>query len=297
MHSSLGQDIESEKYVAEVGPYDVLLGRGTGPNNNQGNVEFRISVEKVRDAYTSTPSRKSKNQIVQKTVEAIKAKRGRFLNKLTKRQIKMAGMHQKKVLYEVATNDIAVEKTKQALRYVCYKKDGGSPKADQSYQKKPMATPQETEEKRRSFSKEKKLDFPGTSSSTAGVRSLSDQSSFPALTWNISSPLLSTGVPTHMPTSSQLLTPGHADRLIASSLLSAANYRATTATMSSFYPQQSFSIGAPPITQLVAAEARNIRTLNDAGLLSAIHQNNQQFRRTGSLLPFLGINRGQAVGW
>jgi hypothetical protein len=119
----------SDKYVTELGPHDVLLGRGTGPNNNQGNVEFRIAVEKSREAYVSTASRKAKSRIVTKTVQDVKSKEGRFLKKLMRSQIKLLKLPHKEV-YEVATDDIAVEKTKQALRYVCYKKEPSSQKKE-----------------------------------------------------------------------------------------------------------------------------------------------------------------------
>ena len=116
-------DVEDErKYVTEVGPHDVLLGRGTGPNTNTGNVEFRVAVEALKVAYVGTTSRKAKNRIVRKAVEAVKAKNGRFLSKLRKGEIKILGLPHK-VVYEVAPDSTAIEKTKQALRYVCYKKD------------------------------------------------------------------------------------------------------------------------------------------------------------------------------
>jgi hypothetical protein len=110
------------KYVTKLNTHDVLLGRGTGPNNNEGNVKFRVAVEGLKLAYVSTASRKAKNRIVRKTVESVKVKNGRFLSKLKKREIKMLGLPHN-VVYEVATDAVAIEKTKQALRYVCYKKD------------------------------------------------------------------------------------------------------------------------------------------------------------------------------
>jgi hypothetical protein len=111
------------KHVTELGPHDVLLGRGTGPSNNEGNVTFRVAVEAMKSDYVSTPSRKAKNRLVRKTVDAIKAKNGRFLSKLRKSEMKVLGMSDKKIVYEVAADSVAIEKTKQAIRYVHYKKD------------------------------------------------------------------------------------------------------------------------------------------------------------------------------
>jgi hypothetical protein len=115
-------DDQSSPYVTEIREFDVLLGRGTGPNNNQGNVVFRIAVEESKASYTATSSRKAKNRIVRETVQSVKSKNGRFLSKLKKYEIKRLGLTQK-VVYEVVEDSTAIEKTKQALRYVCYKKD------------------------------------------------------------------------------------------------------------------------------------------------------------------------------
>lgn len=110
-------------YVTDLTEHDVLLGRGTGPSSNNGNVQFRIAVEDMKAAYISTPSRKAKNVLVRKTVESIQSKNGRFLNKLRKSEVKMLGMSTHKPVYEVVHDTVACEKTKQAIRYVHYKKD------------------------------------------------------------------------------------------------------------------------------------------------------------------------------
>jgi hypothetical protein len=91
---------------------------------NQGNINFRMAVEEMKSAYVSTPSRKAKKRIVRKTVKAIKAKNGRFLSKLRKSEIKMLGLPHK-VVFEVVADNVAIEKTKQAIRYIHYKKDAG----------------------------------------------------------------------------------------------------------------------------------------------------------------------------
>ena len=148
------------KYVTKVRPNDVMLGRGTGPNNNAGNVVFRTVVEKLKQPYLSTPSRIKKRQLVRKAVETVKGKNGRFLSRLKKSEIKRLGLLHpedpvlgriassmsssykksantnskglRKVVpvYEVVEDDVAMEKTKQALRYICYKKD--NPRRNQS---------------------------------------------------------------------------------------------------------------------------------------------------------------------
>jgi hypothetical protein len=114
-------------YATGVGTHDVLLGRGTGPSMNKGNIVFREGVEKLKRSYIATSSRKVKKQIVRKIVKDIKNKKGRFLNKLTKNEIKMLGLSPKD-LYEVVPDEVALEKAKQAIRYVHYKKDASTRK-------------------------------------------------------------------------------------------------------------------------------------------------------------------------
>lgn len=117
-----GKQEELGIYVTELGLSDVLLGRGTGPSMNEGNIRFRQIVEDLKPSYVSTTSRKEKKSIVRKAVNGIKASKGRFLTRLRKGEIKMLGMKEK-IVYKVVHDSIAIEKTKQAIRYVHYKKD------------------------------------------------------------------------------------------------------------------------------------------------------------------------------
>lgn len=122
--SDEGADVQRERtgvYVSELGSGDVLLGRGTGPSMHKGNIQFRQAVEDLKPAYISTNSRKAKKGLVRQAVKAIHAKQGRFLTKLKKSEIKKLGLNGN-AAYEVVTDDVAMEKTKQAIRYVHYKK-------------------------------------------------------------------------------------------------------------------------------------------------------------------------------
>ena len=91
----------------------------------------------MKPDYVSTPSRKAKNKLVRATVESIQANNGRFLTKLSKGERKMLGhpWSSHKTVYEVVQDSVAFEKTKQAIRYVHYKKDPTS-----ATKKKPAAT-------------------------------------------------------------------------------------------------------------------------------------------------------------
>lgn len=121
-----------ESSGTDLRPPDVLLGRGTGPANHGGNVYFRDIVEKIKPAYVDTPSRKLKNKLVQEVVDDIKAHGGRFLRKLSSDgsddqedivTTEPSGTVATQSVYEVVPDNIAFEKTKQAIRYVHYKKE------------------------------------------------------------------------------------------------------------------------------------------------------------------------------
>jgi hypothetical protein len=114
--SPLGLDA----YVKDLNPCDVLLGRGTGPNEQTGNKYFREIVHQQKEAYFNKTSRKEKAEIVWSTIEQVKAKNGRFLKRLEKYEIKRLGLTGD-TIYAIVGNDSAVEKTKQAFRYAIKK--------------------------------------------------------------------------------------------------------------------------------------------------------------------------------
>jgi hypothetical protein len=70
--------------VDEVGVNDILLGRGTGPNEREGNVRFRRlleeMVEKLQDPKRSMISKTTAATVV---LHTIKERNGRFVRKLT----------------------------------------------------------------------------------------------------------------------------------------------------------------------------------------------------------------------
>jgi hypothetical protein len=110
---------------------DVLLGRGTGPANHPGNIYFRDIVERVKPSYVHTPSRKVKNKLVLQVVNDVKSRGGRFLRKQPLSGSKATGDDdadsiiggEDEGIFEVVTDAVAFEKTKQAIRYVHYKKE------------------------------------------------------------------------------------------------------------------------------------------------------------------------------
>ncbi|KAG7345550.1 hypothetical protein IV203_033081 [Nitzschia inconspicua] len=94
--------------ITDLNPADVVLGRGAGPNEHSGNVAFREIVHEFKPSYMATVNRKAKSQIARKVVQAIKARRGRFL--------KRAPNHDDDV-FVLAKDEVVMEKAKQALRH------------------------------------------------------------------------------------------------------------------------------------------------------------------------------------
>jgi len=68
--------------VLEVMPDDVLLGRGSGPNDHVGNITFRDLVHGRKVEYLSTNHRQTKAVIAKDIVDQVYQQGGRFLKKL-----------------------------------------------------------------------------------------------------------------------------------------------------------------------------------------------------------------------
>jgi hypothetical protein len=102
--SSLGD----EMLTSELRDNDILLGRGTGPNEH--NKFFRSLVAMNRGKYRAAKTRKERAAVIMETALLVKTSNGRFLKK-----IKMKGGKHRFVV----VNDMAIirDKTKQAFRY------------------------------------------------------------------------------------------------------------------------------------------------------------------------------------
>ena len=76
---------ESDKCesVLKVQPDDVLLGRGSGPNDHVGNIKFRDLVHERKAEYLSTNHRQTKALIAKDIVDQVYRRGGRFLKKLS----------------------------------------------------------------------------------------------------------------------------------------------------------------------------------------------------------------------
>lgn len=94
-------------------PHDVLFGRGTGPNENQGNVRFRGLLENHRNAYYASPSAKNKSDVVWQITREVKKNGGRFLEKVGS----VKQQHRGGVSYREVDDSKAFLKTRGAFRY------------------------------------------------------------------------------------------------------------------------------------------------------------------------------------
>jgi len=101
-----------QQYVTELRPHDVLFGRGSGPNDHEGNVRFRQYVADRKAAYMATNHRATKTNIAREIVNLVQQQNGRFLKK-----IEGGGEGETpSERYEVVDDDTIMEKAKQALR-------------------------------------------------------------------------------------------------------------------------------------------------------------------------------------
>lgn len=101
----------NKQYVTDLHPHDVLFGRGSGPNDHEGNIRFRQYVAERKASYMATNHRATKTNIAREIVNLVEQNGGRFLKKL-----EVALEDGAPDMYEVVDDDNIMEKAKQALR-------------------------------------------------------------------------------------------------------------------------------------------------------------------------------------
>ena len=123
-----GDDDTSEEHKAadKVGDeihtlsmHDVLCGRGSGPNDHPGNVNFRKLILTRKAEYLSTTARAEKARIAQEIVEHVQQNLdppGRFLKKMGPAELQEKNYEAGHDVWVVVDQDTALEKAKQALR-------------------------------------------------------------------------------------------------------------------------------------------------------------------------------------
>jgi hypothetical protein len=118
----------------DLGENDVLLGRGTGPNDHQGNVRFRETIKELLKEMNCNKDHcgaDHRSKLARRIVAIVKTRKGRFLRQLTKTEVRQV-LKRKKTdststpaaaalanqgLYEVVPDKAAISKARQAFRF------------------------------------------------------------------------------------------------------------------------------------------------------------------------------------
>jgi hypothetical protein len=104
------------QYITVLHPNDVLFGRGSGPNDHEGNIKFRELVLMRKTEYMATNHRQTKAKIALSIVETVFLSNGRFLKKIEGDEAKKLGLPNGTDAYTIADHETIMEKAKQALR-------------------------------------------------------------------------------------------------------------------------------------------------------------------------------------
>ena len=99
--------------ITNLNEHDVLCGRGSGPNEREGNIKFRLLVARRKSEYLAVNPRdyNNKNRIANEIVNIVRSNGGRFVKKMPR--VNGGG---EIGTYELADEETVVEKAKQALR-------------------------------------------------------------------------------------------------------------------------------------------------------------------------------------
>jgi hypothetical protein len=103
-------------YITDLRDDDVLLGRGSGPNDHEGNIRFRNLVADRKAEYMATNHRLTKAKIAQEIVDRVFAHGGRFLRRLESDEIARFDVPDGFDAWMLASEETTMEKAKQALR-------------------------------------------------------------------------------------------------------------------------------------------------------------------------------------
>lgn len=124
-------------YVTELTDSDVLFGRGSGPNDHEGNIRFRSLVASRKAEYLATNHRLTKAKIAREIVDQVFAQKGRFLKKMEADDLRRMGLPEGMDAWMGVDDDTIMEKAKQALRQNTSKKNQNAAPAPGPPQPKP----------------------------------------------------------------------------------------------------------------------------------------------------------------
>jgi hypothetical protein len=108
--------MDGKQCFLELNRHDVLCGRGSGPNDRVGNIEFHNLVLTRKAEYLTVLTRDTKGRIANDIINAVRSRRGQFLRKLSSEQMIGAGFKRGTAVYELAEEATVMEKTKITLR-------------------------------------------------------------------------------------------------------------------------------------------------------------------------------------
>lgn len=145
MDSSSVNPSSAGQYITQINANDVLFGRGSGPNDHEGNIRFRDLVGERKAEYMATNHRQTKAKIAREIVGKVIQKNGRFLKKVEAAEAKELGIPKGVEAWIAVDEETIMEKAKQALRQQRDKtKQGGSKSPRNSptpASRKPAAAP------------------------------------------------------------------------------------------------------------------------------------------------------------
>ena len=105
--------------IRQLGPHDVLLGRGTGPNEAIGNIRLRDRIRAIIDEVcTITSDMRTKADLANVTIAEIKENGGKFLKKIILgSENASAACSSFQSVYEEVCDSVAFSKVKQCIRH------------------------------------------------------------------------------------------------------------------------------------------------------------------------------------
>jgi hypothetical protein len=105
----------SPDLIMAITQNDVLMGRGSGPNEFMGNQLFRSKVEGRKEEYKSAPQNELKKKIAEAVIDEVHAQGGRFLKQF-ETEISLENALVEEATWCEVEEKVALEKCKQALR-------------------------------------------------------------------------------------------------------------------------------------------------------------------------------------
>ena len=103
--------------ITDLNQNDVLFGRGTPCNINEGNIRFRELIKQHSDEYRSVEKRLRKDGIARAIIRQVQERGGRFLEKADYDGRKEKPLHEgRRSGWTLADDEEVLRKVKQALR-------------------------------------------------------------------------------------------------------------------------------------------------------------------------------------